>query len=389
MRLAFVTAMASTPWGGCEDLWASTAARARASGHGVLASPYHWNPPHPDLVALGRSGVRLAERPRGKLLRRVPAFAALARAFDPLRAFRPDAVCISQGGTYDVARSSELDELWAIAAAQGWPYVLLCHCEQAPPVRRAQLARAKSIFAGAAIPGFLSRDLAQRTERDLGIELPRARVFQNPLRVSDRPILPWPADPELRLGCVARLHEIKGLDLLLDVLGAQPWRERHWRLDICGTGPERNALERRSHALGLADRVRFLGQVPDINAFWRDRQLLVMPSRAEGVPLAMQEAMLLGRPVVASRTGGIADWIDEDEAGWLLSAPTSAALGAALERAWHARARLPVMGEEASRRTRARLDPDPAGTLLRWLESLARELTGDAAREPSALIIPA
>lgn len=369
MRLAFVTGMASVPWAACEELWAETARRARAAGHDVLASVYAWTPQAAPLQALADSGIRIARRPRSRLLRRSRVLMPLVDAFAPLREFAPDAVCVSQGGTYDLARSIEFDALWQ--AVPGRRYVLLCHCEQAPPRRAVRQERARRIFCNAAVPAFLSRGLARRTELDLGISLPGARVFQNPLRVQAGQPLPWPAGQALRLAAVARLERIKGLDLLLDVLGTAPWRTRDWSLDICGTGPERAALENQVQALGLGGRVRFLGFVADIAGFWRSRQLLVLPSIAEGVPLAIQEAMLLGRPVIASAVGGIPDWIAPGRTGWLLPERTAEALAATLEFTWEQRTQLEAIGAAAAAETAARLDPDPAGTVLGWLTASA------------------
>lgn len=378
MRLAFVTGMASAPWAACEELWVETARRARVAGHEVLASVYAWGSPPALLQRLASAGVRVVERSRNRLLRRSRLAVPSVRAFTAVREFRPHAVCISQGGTYDLARSIEFDALWDAAAAQRWRYVILSHCEQARPHRASRLARARRLFTGAAVPAFLGSDLVRRTERDLGIVLPAARIFQNPLRVRAGTPLSWPEEPTLRLASVARLERIKGLDLLLEVLGAPPWRSRDWLLEICGSGSERGSLEARARQLGIASRVRFLGFVADITRFWQERQLLVLPSMAEGVPLAMQEAMLLGRPVVASAVGGIPDWIASGRTGWLLPERTAAALGAALELAWQARPQLAAIGAAAAAETAARLDPDPAGTLLGWLtdRSAASALAG-------------
>lgn len=376
MRIAFVTAMAGAPWGGSEELWCETALRARAAGHEVFASVYRWNKRPAALERLTARNVRCELRSRSRLLRRARWLAPFCSAFGALRAFDPDVVCVSQGGTYDVARSAEFDALWRLHAAQRWPYALLCHCEQAAP-RGAHLRRAREVFANASLAGFLAPRLIESSKRDLGLALDQARVFQNPLRSTLGAALDWPATASLRLASVARLEPVKGLDRLLATLDNERWRTRDWSLEICGTGPERARLEREVKRRGLEKRVRFLGFVTDIAGFWRDRQLLVLPSRDEGVPLAMQEAMLLGRPVIASNVGGIGAWIDHGDTGWLLpgraddSAHRSLSLEQALDEAWRRRGELPAMGRAARAAVAARLDPDPAGTLLDWLGQLA------------------
>jgi glycosyltransferase involved in cell wall biosynthesis len=76
---------------------------------------------------------------------------------------------------------------------------------------------------------------------------------------------------------------------------------------VVGEGPQRQALEEKATALALVDTVRFVGPVEDAGSSYRAADALVMPSRFEGMPLVLLEAMSAGLPVVASAVGGIAE----------------------------------------------------------------------------------
>jgi L-malate glycosyltransferase len=116
--------------------------------------------------------------------------------------------------------------------------------------------------------------------------------------------------------------------------------------------------------------VEFAGQVADIRAFWSQHDALVLASLAEGTPLAMVEAMLLGRACLATDVGGCGEWIRDGVDGVL-------APGRAKDQPGHdhliepllrliqeGTAGLARLGASAAERARALQDLDPAGTLL-------------------------
>src|SRR5262249_46331394 len=112
----------------------------------------------------------------------------------------------------------------------------------------------------------------------------------------------------------------------------------------------------------------FAGHVPDIRGIWADNHLLVLPSRSEGTPLSLVEAMLCGRPAVVTDVGGNAEWITEPDTGFIAEAPSTRSVAGALERAWTARHLWAEMGERAHEKARRQVDPDPGGTLLNIIE---------------------
>nr|WP_294508858.1 glycosyltransferase [uncultured Rhodopila sp.] len=108
------------------------------------------------------------------------------------------------------------------------------------------------------------------------------------------------------IGIAARLEHVKGVDLAIAALAAVP----DALLVIAGGGSERENLLSLAASLGLAERVRLLGHVDDTVRLYRAVDVLCLPSRDEGLPLALLEAQSTGTPVVAMRVGGVPAGVD-------------------------------------------------------------------------------
>jgi glycosyltransferase involved in cell wall biosynthesis len=104
----------------------------------------------------------------------------------------------------------------------------------------------------------------------------------------------------------ARLSREKGIDILLDALPAVVRRFPTAELVILGEGPEREPLERQARLCGLLRQVRFPGFDPNPWRYFRHADLFVLPSRYEGLPNALLEALAVGTQVIATDClGGI------------------------------------------------------------------------------------
>ena len=120
---------------------------------------------------------------------------------------------------------------------------------------------------------------------------------------------------------VGRLDPVKNVDVLLRAT-ARVSQEQDVQLLLVGDGPERGRLETLTETLNLSDRVRFAGQRLDVDRILKAAYIYILPSKWEGMPMAAQEAMAAGLPVIASRTEGIIDVIEDNITG-LLVAPGS------------------------------------------------------------------
>jgi len=113
---------------------------------------------------------------------------------------------------------------------------------------------------------------------------------------------PSAADPSDQLLFVGRLKEGKGPQYLLEAFGRLASDYPDYSLQLVGDGPLREELEAQASTLGIADRVSFRGEVPndELPALYADSRAFVLPSRSEGLPRTVLEAMACGRPVVTS-----------------------------------------------------------------------------------------
>jgi glycosyltransferase involved in cell wall biosynthesis len=176
---------------------------------------------------------------------------------------------------------------------------------------------------------------------------------------------------------VTRLAPPKDAGTLLGALAeldGTPFRAR-----LVGDGRDRVDVERELERLGLDGRVELLGERDDVPELLAGSDVFVLSSRAEGMPLAILEAMAAGLPVVASDVGGIGELVVDGETGVLVRPGDRDALAAALERVAGDGALRKRMGAAARARAEALFD------LPRFLEAHAalyeRELT--ASRSPS------
>ena len=368
------------PWGGSEELWTEAALCLQRAGHAVSIFKTAFDAQHPRVLQLRAAGgavaglqreLTLAQRLRNRVLptqRQHTGYGnQLAHWRELLRQAPPELVVVAQGSNFD-----GIDFADACRQA-GQPFVMLSQKAAEiffPPAHRRETAR--QAYGAARHCYFVSEHNRAVTQEQLGMALPRASVVPNPFNVPHAGELPWPAlSAEVRLACVARLEVLdKGQDVLLRVLALPKWRARPLHVSFFGSGGDEPALREMAGLLGLHERVTWAGQVPDITAVWAGHHALVLASRFEGLPLALVEAMLCGRPAIATVAGGTAELLVDDETGFLAAAPTVAALDEALERAWARYAEWPALGRAAAARARAQVPPNPGENFSRNLLQL-------------------
>ena len=130
---------------------------------------------------------------------------------------------------------------------------------------------------------------------------------------------------------VGRLAPEKNLPALLDVL-ALP-ENRAATLTLVGDGPEAGLLKRRAADLGITPRVAFTGLVDNPAPLYCRHDLFILPSRAEGMPTALLEAMAAGLPCVCTPVGGTVDIMESGSVGVLAGDCSVAEIAAAVRRA--------------------------------------------------------
>ena len=374
MKFVFVATNRWTVFGGSEVLWSRAAALLAERGHAVVAAVPAKQMPGPHVAALRAAGARVVEAPPhspygrpsvANRLRSKLAGPPLARELSAA-----DFAVVSQAHCYDgvdwAGRLSRERVPYALVSQAASEHLWPSDDRAADAARRAHESAAASYFVSHANLALVRRQLAA--------DLPRGEVAYNPVQTDrDAGPLPWPDDDGLRLASVSRLDCFaKGHDLALEVLARPRWRDRPVTLDLFGGGVHEGMIRRQIDRLGLSN-VRLAGRTDDVAGVWRDHHALLLCSRFEGLPLALAEAALLGRPAVVTDVAGNGEIVEEGVTGFLAAAPTADLADAALGRAWDRRGDLRGLGLAAADRARAVLPPDPVGAFADRLERVAGE----------------
>jgi glycosyltransferase involved in cell wall biosynthesis len=255
-----------------------------------------------------------------------------------------------------------------LAEETGVPYVVKVRGSDlhSLPPSGARRELSGAALQGAAAVVAVSGNLA-KIAVELGAEPARVHVVLNGVDAGRFPTMPR-AEARARLGlpvdgpvflCVGHLLPVKGVDVLVaafEAITGMGTLPDGARLLFAGAGPMRRRIERRRDRIGLREAIRLLGHVSreQVALYMNAADVLVLPSRNEGCPNVVLEALSCGTPVVASRVGAVPDLID-DTCGIVVEPERPEALGAAMIRAlkkrWDRaamRRRVEVMSWEAN-----------------------------------------
>jgi len=282
--------------------------------------------------------------------------------------FQPDLVCISHGGTTCALP-------WMLICLEdGFPYVSIANGnsaswwpgdEVAPEIRRA--------YFGARKAYFVSQANADLFQTQITADLPNLEVIRNPFSVPWDSNPPWPDSTEgFKLACVAQFDPVnKGQDLLFSVLAESDWRKRPIEVSLFGNGNCAEGLRRLIERHNLGKSVRIAGYVDDVGEIWKDHHAIILPSRAEGLPISLVEAMLCGRFGIVTNVAGAEEVIEDEVNGFVAATPSVNDLRHAMERAWSRRHDWRDIGQVAAESIRAKVPPDPAQIMAERLLNLA------------------
>lgn len=162
-----------------------------------------------------------------------------------------------------------------------------------------------------------------------GVDVRRFRPSTDQERTRARQELGLPA-AALLVGCLGRLHRHKGVDVLIKAWSLSELPKAGAVLCLAGQGPEDAALRQLTSDVGATGSVRFLGQVESVE-FLHAVDAYALPSRLEGMPNALLEAMASGLACIGTQIAGAEDVIEDGESGLLVSADEVPPLAAALD----------------------------------------------------------
>ena len=382
MKLAVIS-MIRAPWGGSEELWAAMAARALEQGHEVMHSAFDFGWISDKEQQLIQKGLQLFLRrgytPPGMpvLNRKLKKAGWLLRdtlnnPYQSLFHAQPDLV-IYNGTAYSIAREKHLIH---ILHSSRTPYCIIGHynSDTIREISDAEAALIRDCYTAAKKIFFVSQRTRETAERQLAMHITNAKIVRNPVNMQELSIIPFPETRgPVSMAMVGLLRVIhKGQDIVLEILSSPKWKEREWHLNIYGEGEDENYLKELVRFYELDSRVTFQGNVKDIRGLWASNQVLLMPSLMEGMPLALVEAMICGRPSVVTDVGGHTEWISEGREGFIAEAASRNSFGDAMERAWQHRHQWSEMGAAAHINAMQLYGSDPAGAFLEQIVQLAK-----------------
>lgn len=379
MKFAFVSTMASVPWGGSEMLWSEAAQHLAAMGNQVYASVPEW-PQTPKKISELQAifGIHVWERShKTSILRR-----GLKRVMEAngqknvytsgnhwLKRVKPDLICISSGNATEGLPWMKVAESLSI------PYVFIAqaHAEFLWPSDE-YLDQFRHLFDKAEKCFFVSSKNLQLFETQIAHTLKNSEIVFNPFNVSWDFRFPWPKyiNGTYKLACVGRLHPpSKGQDILLSVLKSKKWKSRPIELSFFGQGPHESGLSRLIEQYNLNNIVKLQGYTTEVDKIWRDHHALILPSRYEGLPLAIVEAMICKRPIITTNVAGNAELLEDSVTGFVAEAATVLHLDQAMERAWEAREHWEDMGRKARQMISHKVPKTPGLEFAEKMRSIA------------------
>ena len=195
------------------------------------------------------------------------------------------------------------------------------------------------------------RELAQETAPDVKMDVIPDGLDLNRFEPSSRE--PCPAS--VRILTIGRLIPRKGFQFLIRALPKIVENAAHdFEIEIVGDGPYQKELLKLAADLDVTEHIRFAGSVPysELPGKYRDADIFILPSLAEGMPLVVLEAMGTGLPIVASRVQGIEELVVEDVNGALFDPGDADGLARSLVKLINAGKRRIEMGEASVERVK-------------------------------------
>lgn len=369
MRIGVISTVRGYKWAGSEELWCAASMRALGEGHmvrAILHPELHSGKP---LEAFREAGGQVDPWRHAKVARLARLQERIQPNFRERKGNKADIWLVSTGSLPSLCYVPGLLEFLEQTAV---PVVLLVQFNtDALLIQPEERRRVQALLERASQVVFVSEQNRQLAQRQYAVDLRnKSRVIYNPIRTQLVKPLEMPSVKEgVFLANVARFEVLwKAQDLLVEWMAQVGRKHPGLRLRFYGEGPDKEHVETLVDQWGLGDVVEFPGYVRDLGEVWSRNHILVLPSRGEGTPLAVLEAMMHGRPVVTTDVGGNAEVIESGKSGWVAGACTPASFGSVLETALACRGDWAVMGKAGHERARLLATRDPAGELLNVLK---------------------
>ncbi len=366
--------MSGMPWGGSEELWWRAARLLQEQGHKILVNYKWWPEKARQLVQIEEHGGEVWSRDqpigffdaRKESLKRLFSNNGSTKSW--LEQTQPEMVLVTLG--YHPDQIPVADE----CLKHGIPYAINVQCaSNFFFIHSDLLEKYRRWYQGAEKVFFVSAENQHKLETNIAAQLDNAEIVANPFNVDYESNPQWPeSDQVYRIACVGRIHfQSKGQDLIVDVMKQAKWRKRKIEITFYGHDQgNQKQLEDLILMHKLQDQLKFGGFKEKVEDIWAENHALLLPSRYEGAPLVVIEAMLCNRVSISTDIGRNRELIDEGETGFIADGAIASLLDETLEKAWEERENWHAMGQIAGQHIRQRYPSDPIQEFADCIKSI-------------------
>ncbi|RTY76867.1 glycosyltransferase family 4 protein [Flavobacterium sp. LS1R10] len=282
--------------------------------------------------------------------------------------FNPDLIVMNQGFNFNAV------DLMLFALKNNLSFVTISHAVNEGLWPNLDL-RKKMLqgFNNSQKNYFVSHDNLLVTQNQLGNILDNAAVIRNPYNVSFAIDLDFPKLDIFHLAFVGRYDFCaKGQDVLLQVLAETKWKSRNLWVNFYGEGNDVENLKDLVEMYQLTNVM--IHSHTATEEIWKMNQGLILTSRFEGLPIVVVEAMLCKRLVIVTNVSGNAEFVQDNESGFIAAAPRPEYVDEALERAWQQRKNWEAIGNKAREEIITLIPENPAVDFANELNYLLSSL---------------
>ncbi len=355
----------SEDWGGSEELWARSIPYLINLGYQINVGKSKINVEHPEFKSLKEKGVRIHQLNPFDL-QPIEKNAEIGLK-ELLKKEIFSLVVISQGINFDgLAMGYE-------CLIANIPYVLIAQkaVDTFWPYHIDRVAM-RNVYLNADKALFVSHQNLKLTEEQFGTVFKNAEVISNPVKVKRIPQNYPNINDGYRLACIGRFFLIdKAQDILIRIMSQEKWKARPLTISFIGSGIDKQGLIELAQLFKL-DNVEFLDSQKNIEELWSRYHGLILPSRFEGTPLVLLEAMALGKFSIVTNVGGNIDLITDGVNGFL-GQPNEVEFENAMERAWQVRDNWQAMGALACQKIIDTVPEIPEQNLANLIDKLMNQ----------------
>jgi glycosyltransferase involved in cell wall biosynthesis len=377
----FISAMNGDAWGGSEQLWYKTALHALEKNWQVSCAVYNWPAKEEKLQTLEQYGAvvyrlpnkgvekkNLVQKIQFKLTKKILVKNAILSL-----PFEKHDITVVNFGEFE-----NTHKVWSKVYKKLGQFILLFHnYKEGQTLKPGKVRIMRSWLSNSQLNLFASRRIIEVLEENSGISVTNADVLLNPIS------FPVPSQftpyPSLQNGnyCFVMLAALeawrKAQDNLIMTLSSEKWKQRNWVLHFYGEGKDKQKLRDLIWDNGLEQKIFLKGHTNDVRSVLRNSHLLLQMTHIDAMPLAVVEAMAVGRPVAVSKIGDMPYWINEEKTGWISEDASIEHIDHTLEKAWQQKQQWAQMGESAFILFKEKFSSSPEESLLKKIDTARKK----------------